>query len=386
MHLFSYCAAVLCFALTLSACGACQSSGRATEPTAAAPGDEAYELAGFGESLPSSARLTYRGMTFAHEGYDGYNGYGGTTVGPSLDSLLKLGVNALAIVPYTFMREHDKPVPLPIPQREGTERDVAVIHSIKEAHARGLAVMLKPQIWLGGGHWPGDIEFRSDAEWEAWAKHYRDYILHYARMAEAHDVAALCIGTELVHTTLERPADWRATIDAIREVYGGTLTYAANWGEEFENLSFWDDLDAVGLNSYYPLSRKQNPTNAELLAGAREWMTMANNVAAKAGKPLWLTEVGYRSAKQAWINPHAGTDGRPVSESCQARSYAAMLRATEEAPLLDGIFVWKWPSYLGRVSGGSWHGDNRVLGTGFCPGGKLAGGVLGEYYLGTKVE
>ena len=57
----------------------------------------------------------YAGMTFAHEGYRVYNGYGGSEVPPSLDSLMSLNVNALAVVPYTYMPAPDRVGDLPVP-------------------------------------------------------------------------------------------------------------------------------------------------------------------------------------------------------------------------------------------------------------------------------
>ena len=106
-----------------------------------------------------------RGMTFAHEGYRGHNGYGGDLVGPSMDSLKVMGVNAVAIVPYTFMRGEGVVDTFPIPDHYGAENDSAVLHSIRNAEARGLYVMLKPQIWVRGS-WPGDIDFATEAEWD----------------------------------------------------------------------------------------------------------------------------------------------------------------------------------------------------------------------------
>ncbi|MGB3801077.1 MAG: hypothetical protein WA952_14770, partial [Lewinella sp.] len=77
-----------------------------------------------------------RGMTFAHEGYRGHNGYGGDLVGPSLDSLKRLNVNAIAIIPYTFMRDMQPIDTLPIPEHYGSENDSAVLVSIRQAQAR----------------------------------------------------------------------------------------------------------------------------------------------------------------------------------------------------------------------------------------------------------
>ena len=303
--------------------GGCHTSG-AKELIAAyrngrppAPPDEPFcglDLARFSTAPPSVPMPTkpLRGMTFAHEGYRMHNGYGGEKIRPSLDSLARLNVNAIAVVPYTFMRNADKPTGLFIPDDGGSENDASVIYSIREAQRRGWSVMLKPQIWLGGGSWPGDVDFDTPEKWDTFFVNYKYWITHYALLAARENVTALCLGTELVQTTLKHPDRWRDIIRTVRKVYGGQLTYAANWGEEFEGLSFGDELDALGLNSYYPLSKSGHPTDAELLASARDWLRMAAARSREVGKPLWLTEVGYRSVADAWINPHAEPNDRPV--------------------------------------------------------------------------
>jgi hypothetical protein len=313
------------------------------------------------------------GMTFAHEGYRVHNGYGGEKIKPSLDSLSELNVNALAIVPYTFMRDPNKPISLFIPSDAGGENDWATICSAREAQKRGWFVLLKPQIWIGGGHWPGDVDFATEEEWDTFFDSYTYWIMHYALLAEQEQIGGLCLGTELVKTTLKHPERWREIIRKVRMVYGGQLTYAANWGEEFEGFTFWDDLDAIGLNSYYPISESDTPTDEELLSGARRWMNLAAEVSQKTDRPLWLTEVGYRSVTTAWKNPHADSGDRAPDAEAQARCYRAMLTAAGETPELSGMFLWKWPSYLGRQGG-------RHQLKEFCIGGKLAADELGAFY------
>lgn len=309
------------------------------------------------------------GMTFAHEGYRIHNGYGGEKIKPSLDSLSKLHVDALAIVPYTFMRNPDQPTELSISNSAGSENDWATICSTREARDRGWFTMLKPQIWLGGGHWPGDVDFDSPEDWDRFFSNYTYWIMHYALMAEREQVDALCLGTELVKTTLKHPDRWQEIIAKVRTVYGGQLTYAANWGEEFEGFTFWEDLDAIGLNSYYPLSDKDAPTDEELLAGARQWMQMAAEVSRNTNRPLWLTEVGFRSVDKAWVNPHADGGDRNISGVAQERCFQALTTAASETPELKGMFIWKWPSYLGREN---WSGGGKE----FSPGGKPAAEVV----------
>ncbi|PHI19530.1 hypothetical protein CEQ90_12590 [Lewinellaceae bacterium SD302] len=314
-----------------------------------------------------------KGMTFAHEGYCIYNGYGGGTVDASLDSLATLGVNSIAVVPYTFQRDPNVTGEMPVAGSAGSENNAATRSSIRRAHLRGWSVMLKPQIWVGRDSWPGDIDFTTEAEWKQWFKRYSEWMLNYALLAQTERSESLCIGTELRFATLKQPEKWRNLIRAIRSVYDGKITYAANWGEEFDNIGFWDDLDIIGLNSYYPLSEKADATDEELLAGARSWVSMANKVAVRESKPWWLTEVGYRSVEQAWVNPHADAGERARSEIAQARSYEALLTSLDEASEFKGMYVWKWPSYLGR-------GERRKEKIGFTPGGKAAGELLKVFY------
>lgn len=318
-----------------------------------------------------SGRLA--GMTFAHQGYRVHNGYGGEKIKPSLDSLGELNVNALAIVPYTFLRNPTEPKPFFIPSDAGQENDWATAYSAREAHKKDWYVLLKPQIWIGGGHWPGDVDFTSEEDWEAFFEYYTYWILHYAVLAEREHIDGLCLGTELVKTTVKHPDRWREVIRKVRSVYGGQLTYAANWGEEFENFAFWDDLDAIGLNSYYPLSDKEAPSDEELLEGARRWLAMAAEHSRKVDRPLWLTEVGYRSVQAAWQHPHAEADERAASMEDQARCYDALLTAAAETPELRGSFFWKWPTYIGH---GQDRNDNRY----FTPGGKPAAQRLARFY------
>ena len=62
-----------------------------------------------------------------------------------------------------------------------------------------------------------------------------------------------CVGTELSKLS-KHDAEWRRIIGDVRKIYKGPLTYAAVQGPEFETLQFWDALDYIGLNNYYPLT------------------------------------------------------------------------------------------------------------------------------------
>ncbi len=311
-----------------------------------------------------------RGFTFAHEGYRGYNGYGGRSVRPALDALAELDVNALAVVPYSFLPAARAPGDIPVPTHMGSENDFAVTYSLREARRRGWFALLKPQIWVSGA-WPGDVDYDDAADWDKFFDRYYRWLRHYALLADMEGADGLAVGTELVQATLKYPARWQAMITKIRGIYRGKLTYAANWGEEFENVTFLKEFDAIGLNAYYPLSDNPAATDEELLAGARTWLDRAAQRAADLNKPLWLTEVGFRSVTAPWVNPHAEAGDRAADAAAQARAYRALARAATETSRLEGVFIWKWPSYLTYTGADD---------TGFAPVDKPAAGVIRDWF------
>ena len=80
--------------------------------------------------------------------------------------------------------------------------------AIREAHALGLAVLVKPHVWVPQS-WAGAIVMHSEADWQQWFANYQRELTHIAQVAEEEKADALAIGTELSQTTLvaamERP-------------------------------------------------------------------------------------------------------------------------------------------------------------------------------------
>ncbi|MEO0468434.1 MAG: hypothetical protein AAF206_02345 [Bacteroidota bacterium] len=318
--------------------------------------------------------LSYqKGMTFAHEGYSIYNGYGSKGALVSLAKLTDINVEAIAIVPYSGTRSIHKPTPFRFSQRAGSENDASVMHAAAGARKLGMEVLLKPQIWFPGS-WPGDVEMQNEADWKAFFRHYRKWITHYAMMAEVQRMENFCVGVEFVKATRSHPKEWRKLINDLRKLYSGRITYAANWGEEVEKLAFGDALDFIGANTYYPLSKDNNPSDEELLKGAREAMDRLEKVSRKFDKPVVLTEVGFRSLAGAWLEPHAESKGQSASDQDQARCYQALLQAASEREWVKGMYWWKWPSFME-------YGHRNPHS--FTPCGKAAENILAEYYQKT---
>ena len=294
----------------------------------------------------SKQQVTFmQGFNFAHEGYGVYNGYGSSLAMESLQKMAAIGSNTMAIVPYTFMRDPTKASWLSFFKSAGGENDEALIQSVNDARKLGIKSILKPQIWLRGS-WPGDIEMTSEKEWDNFFWNYKIWISHYAILAEIHEIEILCIGVEMGKTTLQKEGKWRELIADIRQLYSGKLVYAANWGEEFEKLSFWDELDYIGVDFYYPLSKESKVAEKELLKGLDLSLAKAERIAERYNKPFLFTEIGFRSIPAPWKHPHAEPSNELISVEDQALCYKAVLKRLPKLKNNAGILWWKWPSYL----------------------------------------
>lgn len=325
-------------------------------------------------SFPSSTKqLPYiKGFNFAHEGYAIHNSYGSQKSAAAIAEQAQLGANAIALVPYSYMSNPNKPSFLPLMTRAGTETDEGLIVDHYHARKRNMMTVLKPQIWLGGNSWPGDVEMATAEDWDAFFDYYYRWIRHYALLAEIHEMDLLCVGVEFAKVSLQKGEGWEKLIQKIRGIYSGPVTYAANWGKEFEASTFWDGLDYIGLNCYYPLSQNEEATEEELRLAFEQVIAKAKAVSEKYGKPLVFTEIGFTSTTSPWIQPHKDGRGKSYDGQSQLKCYKIVMEVLkEQGDWCHGILWWKYPSYLSN--GGDGH-------TGFTPNDKPTEKILQEYF------
>ena len=163
--------------------------------------------------------------------------------------------------------------------------------------------MLKPQIWVWKGEYTGKIQMDTEEKWKVLESTYSKFILTYAKLAEKLGVEIFCVGTEMQNFVLNRPRYWVELIKEVKKVYKGKLTYAANW-DEFKNVPFWNMLDFIGIDAYFPLSSKKSPSVEEFIAGWKNHKLTIKKVRGKINKPVLFTEYGYRSVfytgKEPW--------------------------------------------------------------------------------------
>lgn len=273
-------------------------------------------------------------------------GYHAPGVDEQLARLARLGVDSVSLMPFAGSAANEPRLRF-FNGSPGSETDVGLIHAARRAHARGFRVFWKPHLWVSHASWPGDIAMTSEAGWQAWWRSYRRYVVHHAALAEWTGSELFSIGVELGRT-LEREAEWRALIAAVRRFYSGPLTYCGNWWGDYDRAPFWEELDYVGVDAYFPLGGDGAGRDA-LAAGARRAAGELAAAAERYGRPVLLTEIGFAARKGAWVAPHE--EGGEFDEADQALAYEVFLEALGHPPWLAGVYFWKVFSDPSRTAG-----------------------------------
>ena len=169
---------------------------------------------------------------------------------------------------------------------------------LKASRDLGLQLQIKPHLayWGSRFSWRGEITFTTEAEWARFFEQYQAWIVGLARGTQHAD--AFVVGTEL-DLTLHREAEWRRIIAAVREVTDLPLTYAANW-THYAEVPFWDALDQVGIQAYFPVCDSTAVTPELLDAGWNRILESLRAYSASTGKHIVFTELGYNRAHDTW--------------------------------------------------------------------------------------
>jgi len=199
---------------------------------------------------------------------------------------------------------------------------------------------------------------------------------------------------------------WRRLIRRTRAVYGGRLTYAANF-DSYQTVGFWSQLDFIGINAYFSLRSGLNDVGRERMRSEfeRSWTRILSDVSEFRGgqglgdMPFLFTELGYTFRQHSTVEPwaHGGFsvvgwkgerrqfvvwDDQPVDYD-ERRMALDALRSVEEANPsgLSGILYWKLSTdksheriepFVLHIGPGSRDPLRKVL-AGFAPSGSVAG-------------
>lgn len=298
---------------------------------------------------PPAAGGTLRAVTLAEWSADGLSGSGADA---ALDSIAATGANTVVIIVTAYMadarasslRANDARTPSP----------GAVRHAITHARALGLAVVLKPHVDLEDGSWRGAV---TPAEPDAWFSSYRAFLRPWAILADSVGSPAFVVGTELAGT-LTNSSQWRALIRELRQLVRGRLSYAASW-DEASRVPFWSELDLVGIDAWFPVTQRRDAGRVDMLAGWQPWLARLRTLGRQTGKPILMTELGYRSVDGAGMAPYNFSTPGAADPREQADLYWAALQATAGEDEITGLCWW---NCLADGSGGPANTDFTPLG------------------------
>jgi hypothetical protein len=297
-------------------------------------------------------------------------GYGTPYSEALLDELVRMGANAISITPFGRIWSLSSTRVLLDFEQPYQQNRAAIARMIAQAKARGLRVLLIPHLWVETGGWRGEIDPGSPEGWRAYRSSYRDFVLAWARDAQAFGADAFSVGVECKSFSGRFGAYWTDLIGDVRRAFHGSLTYSANW-DEVEGVLFWDQLDWIGVNAFYPLAATPDASQATYVASAEQALAQLGELAAVVDKPIVLVEVGYTTRADAAVEPWLWPDGMQgvvVDEHEQARALAAIAEAAARRDDVLGFFVWRYYANLDDVS--------QEAAWGFSPHAKQAERVL----------
>jgi hypothetical protein len=288
--------------------------------------------------------------------------------------LKTLGVNYVTlIIPYYQSNTGSTD----IQRGYNTPTDASLISGIQYAHSQGMKVMLKPQLDSYDGQWRANI---NPGDRNTWYTNYTNMLMTYANIATQQGVEELCVGAELVDMSAatqnsDNTARWQSIIGQVRAVYGGQLTYSANWGgdpfgDEVDHIQFWNSLDSIGISAYYNLDTDGSVSSLEGV-----WDNWKNStilpLSQKWNKPVLFTEIGYKSVTGAHYQPwNSGLSGS-YDGTEQSNDYQALFEYWNNQSFMQGVHLW----YILPNSGAGGTGNID-----YTPQNKPAEGVISQWF------
>ena len=300
----------------------------------------------------------------------------------AFQSIASLGSNSVELTARIWTQSGTSNAVFAEPAK--TESDASLLAGFQAAHDAGLSVLFKAALSTLNGT---RVSSLAPSDVAAFFASYKAEIVHLATVAQAAGVETFAIGNEMSSLSgAPYRAYWVDLIADVREVYHGELTYAAAT-DEAVHVSFWDQLDTIGVNTYPPLTASTTPTVQDLVeawtsvpfnpyyAAAFDYKSpvdFLHSLALQYDKPVLMTEVGYRSIDGAAIAPGSWTGSGTADVMEQADAYNAFFQvwSAHGGNWLKGAELWQWDL------------NNKYSGTGYSVMGKPAEAIVSQYFHG----
>ena len=294
---------------------------------------------------PAPQMPPMKGMTVNAWSAEAYNS---TDFDQSITNLANLNTTWVTLTVFWFM---DTPSDNMIRQRLElySASDSSLLHAIEKAHQLNMKVVLKPMVDVADGSWRGTI---APTDWTLWFQNYREFINYYANLSQINNVEMFTVGTEL-RSSQSRTTEWRNVITEVRTRFFGNITYAANWDSYgTSSIGFWDALDYVGVDAYFPLTESYSPSVAQLKNAwsscarsgyiGRNWTNEIYTTYLQTGKQVIFTEIGYTSQDGTNREPYNWNPSGILDLQEQADCYKAAIESFAGRNWFLGWFWWTW--------------------------------------------
>ncbi|MCC6216546.1 MAG: hypothetical protein IT376_16910 [Polyangiaceae bacterium] len=303
------------------------------------------------------------------------HGYGTARSARAMLEARRLGASWVSVTPFGRVLDLRPSGVDPTFEAPHAENRGAVARAVHQAHAEGLRVMIVPHLWVENGEWRALIDPGDDAAWGRWAASYREWVVGWAAVARDAGADLFSVGVELRSwATTPRATSLVEVIRAVRAVYPGPVTYAANW-DDVESTVVLGELDVIGVNAFFPLAEREGARLPDLVDGGRRVAAKMGALAREWQRPVLFTEIGYTTRRDPAVKPWEWPDSMKdvvVDEAAQADAYSGLLAPLVEEEWFAGFFVWRTyadPDDLSQEA--EW---------GFSPRGKLAELVLRDAF------
>lgn len=302
-------------------------------------------------------------------------GYGSKAFEETLDELVRMHVNWVSLTVFGRVWDLKSSGVEPSFEAPQSEARANLRQAIFQAKRRGLKVFLVPHLWVESRAWRAEMNPGSDAAWERWQESYQNFVVGWAQLAEEEGVDLFAAGVELRSwVTAGRASSFRKVLRAIRGVYRGSVTYAANW-DDVDDTLILDELDVIGINAFYQLHWEDDASFTQLLAGGQRVAEQVLALKTRYHRPIIFTEFGYTARKNTAIRPWLWPEELgelSIDQVAQSEAYAALLSALPKLTGFYGTFTWRMYADISDLS--------QEPDWGFSPWGKKAATVLSDAY------
>ena len=306
--------------------------------------DLIQEERSFEEKVTSVKMNFQKGVTLPSYSRDKYFS---SQINEELIHLADIGAEWVRIQTFLFQNNiHSSSI---FADSEKTASDESLEYIVNKLHQNNFKVLLEPVVTLEhteSGEWMGTIK---PDNWDSWFESYDALIEHYAKLAQKNGIEEFVVGVEL-SSTHQFKEKWEQIISNVRKHYQGLTIFVANF-DAYETVSFWDKLDAIGMNFYFPINRRDdlylpwsevkddydNPSYEDLLEGWQLWVNTLDRWQEKINKPIVVTEVGYASQRGSTYQPWSWYLGESNYEE-QYLAYKALFEVWSKKQVVNGNF------------------------------------------------